>query len=442
MQEIPFAEGVAAALDSLLADRLAVLAGAGLSMAPPSCLPSAGVIAAAAKQKYDATYGAARPPLATEVEAQAEFFFQRGELATVYFGKLIDRNAFAGEPNPGHAAIADLLLVEGIQTGVTTNVDCLIETAGQLLHGQIGVGIDGPGVAALGVDVAPLLKIHGCRQSDPANMVWAPGQLLVEPVASRIASSAAWLNVRLLNRDLLIIGYSTDWDYLNDVLEATLGAVNPSRVLVVDKLDAAAFQAKAPVLYALGGRAGVSFQQVRASGAEFLDALRLEFSKSYLRRVLHSGAAEFQDLTGAPPAAALTEPMDLDNETLWQVRRDLEGCAPRDPAGQRIPPAEALLGLTLLQLRAVGAVADGPYWLLNGQRIRVLRSVNKVLHRVEALFEREIAPSVAPDIVIAVGAEAQTLPTSIVRAGTQPTIARGTRSRWLTRPEAVEVLGL
>ncbi|MFI4999880.1 MAG: SIR2 family protein, partial [Reyranellales bacterium] len=363
------------------------------------------MIAAAAKQKYDATYGVARPPLAPGIEDQAEFFFQRNELATVYFGKLVDRNAFAGEPNVGHAAVADLLLVGGIQTGVTTNVDCLIETAAQLLHGQIGIGIDGASVAALGVDVAPLLKIHGCRHCDPANMVWAPGQLLAEPVASRIASSAAWLNVRLLNRDLLIVGYSTDWDYLNHVLEAALGAVNPARVLVVDLLESAAFEAKAPVLHAIGERAGVAFQQVKASGAEFLASLRLEFSRSYVRRVLHSGAAEFEELTGAPPSPALTEPADLDNSMLWRVRRDLEGCGPRDPAGQRTPPVEPLLGLTLLQLRAKGAAAEGPYWLLNGRRIRVLRAVNAALHRVEALFEREVAPTVAPDIVVAVGAE-------------------------------------
>ena len=51
-------------------------------------------IATAAKQRYDATYGATRVPLPEGIEEQAEFFFQRGELATVYFAKLIDQNAF------------------------------------------------------------------------------------------------------------------------------------------------------------------------------------------------------------------------------------------------------------------------------------------------------------------------------------------------------------
>jgi hypothetical protein len=170
VQEITFQTGVEFALDSLLNDRLALLCGAGLSMAPPSSLPSAAVLAARAKQIYDAQYGAARAPLPAGVEEQAEFFFRRNELATVYFRHLIDPNAFAGPPNPGHHAVADLMLVRGIQTAVTTNVDTLIETAGQLLFGHVGIGIDGNVVATLPPNIAPLLKIHGCRTCDP--IIW------------------------------------------------------------------------------------------------------------------------------------------------------------------------------------------------------------------------------------------------------------------------------
>jgi len=75
--------------------------GAGLSMAPPSLLPAAETLAAAAKEKYDAIYGTTRDPLATNIEDQAEYFFRRHELATVYFRTLIDLDAFAGPPNRG-----------------------------------------------------------------------------------------------------------------------------------------------------------------------------------------------------------------------------------------------------------------------------------------------------------------------------------------------------
>src|SRR5262249_43035170 len=154
-----------------------------LSMAPPSSLPSAASVGSNAKLRYDALHGASRPPLPVAVEEQAEFFFQRGELATVYFRTLVDPNAFAGPPNPGHYAVADLLLIRGIQTAVTTNVDFLIETAGQMLLGHISAGVDGHRVATFSSDCSPLLKIHGCRLADPDNMVWASGQLACEPVA-------------------------------------------------------------------------------------------------------------------------------------------------------------------------------------------------------------------------------------------------------------------
>lgn len=441
-EEISLDEGVADTLVSLLNDRLAVLAGAGLSMAAPSSLPSAAALAAQAKAKYDATYPPGHAPLSSDIEEQAEYFYQRGELATVYLRTLIDKDAFAGRPNEGHYALADLLLVKGIQTAVTTNVDSLIETAGQMLFGQIGSAIDALTAGGLSPDVAPLLKIHGCRTNDLANTVWAPGQLAAPPVSERIAGSAAWLNMRLLDRDLLIVGYWTDWDYLNAVLSSTLGAVNPAKVIIVDPADGADFKAKAPELFALGERAKTTFRHVRSSGSDFLSVLRKEFSKSFLRRVLHNGIAEYAAAGGAPIAPAMTEPPDLDNDAFWLTRRDLEGRIPGEPCKDRNPTAGPLLGLTLLQLRARGATTDGAHWLIDGRRVRVLRAEGKALHRVKAEFERETAPVVSPELVIAVGAENFSLPANIARSDSKSTITRGDASRWMSRPEAAQELNL
>jgi hypothetical protein len=130
LREIDLEEGIRIALDALHADRLAVLCGAGLSMASPSNLPSAAQLASEAKRKYDSTSGATRDPLPPGIEEQAEFFFQRDELGTIYLRTLIDAHTFAGPPNPCHTAVADLLLVHAIQTAVSTNVDTLIEAAG------------------------------------------------------------------------------------------------------------------------------------------------------------------------------------------------------------------------------------------------------------------------------------------------------------------------
>lgn len=444
MQPLDFDAGVQQMFDSMLASRLVLLAGAGLSMAPPSSLPSAARIAEWAKEKYDGIHGQGRPPLATKIEDQAEFFFQQGDLASVYFRTLIDQHIFAAPPNDGHFAVADLMLVRGIRVAVTTNVDSLIENAGKHLFGQIETGLDGQQMAGIPGDVSPLLKIHGCRDKDHDHMVWAPGQIVAPPVSTRIQSSAQWLTQHLPNRDLLIVGYWTDWDYLNQVLTQVLDQVQPSRVVVVDPVDGNEFEQKAPALYALGQRTHHGFHHVRTSGSDFLAALRLMFSKSFVRRVISMGSGAFAERPGgAPPAPEITEPPDIGNDDLWRMRRDLEGSAVNRPSLALIPPEGSTVGLTVLQLRAGGATPDGPYWRINGERIRVLRTPNELLHRVVARREREMAPAAAPDVVIAVGAEDDSLLPNIARVSTPGgSITRGTSPRWLTRLQAIEEFNL
>ena len=442
LDEITSAEGVSLAMRSLLTDRLALLAGAGLSMAPPSSLPSAAELARLAKEKHDALFCPPDAPLSANIEEQAQYFFERDQLATVYFRTLIDQNAFAAPPNPGHYAVADLLLVRAIQTAMTTNVDSMIETAGKMLFGQIASAIDGISAATFPPNISPLLKLHGCRDTDQRNMVWAPGQLNAEPVAQRIESSKEWLHGRLTDRDLLIVGFSTDWDYLNALLLATLGAANPASVLVIDLGPAEAFVEKAPELFALGRRTGVNFKYVRASGADFLGSLRQSFSRSFVRRVLVAGAELFQQHYGIPPDPRWTEAPALSNIELWRVRRDFEGRAPNSPASERNPTAGPLLGFTVLQLQAKGATPEGNHWLIDGRRVRVVRGEGKALHNVVVAFSREIAAPITPDIVIAVGAGDVGLPANILRSGTVSTVARAAPGRWVTREAAVEEFGL
>ncbi len=365
----------------------------------------------------------------------------RGGLATVYLRTYIDQDAFAAEPNSGHFATADLLLTGAITTAVSTNVDTLIETAGNMLFGRVGAGVSRAHVAGLAPSISPLLKIHGCW-SDPPCTVWAASQVEAEPIRTRIEECGAWLTNRLLDRDIVIVGYWTDWDYLNQLLEMSLGAVNPSRVIVVDPCETASFATKAPALFELGQRATQEFCHIRSSGDIFLDMLRVNFSRAYVRRILHAGVATYTAHAGANPDDAWLEPASTDAEVLWRIRRDLEGRNPNEPAKARVPIEEPLLGMTLLQLQARGAVADGNYWNLGGKRVRVLRTANRPLHEVEAAFARETAPAVAPEYVIAVGAETLPLPPSIARGSGTGSIARGITGRWLSRTDAVEELGL
>lgn len=443
MEEIDIGEGVAAMLSALLGQRLALLAGAGLSMAEPSNLPNAAQIAARAKQKYDATYGADREPLSPKIEEQAEFFFHRGELATVYLRTLIDRNVFASRPNKGHLAVADLLLVQGIQIAVTTNVDVLIERSGLDLYGNVGVALSGLEVAALPPDTSPLLKIHGCWQKDHDNTIWTAEQIAAGCCHERIVSSEECLSQRLLDKDLIILGYCTDWDYLNGVLKKVLDKVHPSKVVVVNIDDSDGFRRKAPILYDLGTSAKNGFFYVKASGEEFLDALRKAFSRTFVRLVISAGAADYEAVAGVAAPREILEPPEISNADLWSMRRDLEGCEPESPARMLSPPPrEPMLGLTVLRLRASGAIADGPYWLLHDKHIRVLRAPMQLLRRVEELHGRETPPTVSPDVVIAVGADDDCLPVDFARPNSVSTVTRGTLSRWLTRQQAEKALQL
>ena len=170
--------------------------------------PSAAELAETAKNKYDAIYGGDRPALPSTIDEQTQYFFERGELATVYLRTYVDRNVFAAHPNSGHFAVADLMLICGISTAVSTNVDTLIESAGNMLFGQIGVGVSQDAVTSLPADQSPLLKIHGCWTTDPATTIWAAGQVDEEPTKTRIHECGQWLKTRLVGRIswLLVIG--------------------------------------------------------------------------------------------------------------------------------------------------------------------------------------------------------------------------------------------
>ena len=441
MNEICIQDGIQKAIDAVIAERLALLCGAGLSMAEPSFIPSAAQLAASAKQKYDDYFGPEREPLPASIDDQAQFFFAQDELYTVYLRTYVNSHAFSSRPNLGHYAIADLLLVRGISTAVSTNVDMLIELSGSMLNGQIAAGVTREEVARVPPEKSPLLKVHGCW-SRPEGTIWATDQICEEPIRSRLNDCSQWLGVRLLDRDLLVVGYSTDWNYLNQGLESAIGTVSPTRVIVVDPCESDEFAEKAPMLYELGQRASTEFCHVRCSGHEFLNNLRVHFSRMFVRRVLRAGRDAYVDVVGDAPEEHWLEPTSDEADVLWQTRRDLEGCQPNEPSTMRDPPIEPLLGLTVLQLRARGATPIGSFWRIDDRTVRIVRAPNRLLHDVEAIYSRESPPAIAPDVVIAVGAEAVSLPRNVARGSRGDSIVRGSSPMWLSRDRAVEELAL
>jgi len=112
-------------LESIEADRLVLVCGAGLSMAPPSSLPDAKTIANACFDAYQELGGRCDGGLRDELAAFAQQFVDDGLLRPYFVSKLVPWERFVRPPNEGHTAVADLLLCRAVAAALTTNYDTL-----------------------------------------------------------------------------------------------------------------------------------------------------------------------------------------------------------------------------------------------------------------------------------------------------------------------------
>ena len=236
-------------------------------MAPPSSLPSAAKIAEGVREKYISHFGKSADEFPEELDQQAECFFDNNQLKNYFIRSLIDHHAFAANPNHGHIAIADLILTQATEAVVSTNVDTLIEQAANGIFGKAQAVLDGTEAATVPHNLSPLLKIHGCWSKEPETTIWTKRQLEVEPNRSRIRKSTTWLEQLLPDKDLLIVGFWTDWMYLNSVLESALGAALPSQVIVFDLSPIDQLASKAPGICALSD-SDAPARRVRLLGRE------------------------------------------------------------------------------------------------------------------------------------------------------------------------------
>jgi hypothetical protein len=79
------------------------------------------------------------------------------------------------------------------------------------------------------------------------------------------------MRLQLPNKDLVVIGFWTDWGYLNDVLANALDAGGFNSVTVINRADAAELEAKAPKLWAMLNAGTVTFLHVQGSSTEALE---------------------------------------------------------------------------------------------------------------------------------------------------------------------------
>lgn len=399
------------------AGRLVVVCGAGLSMAAPSSLPPAWRVAELSFDKYAVeTDPACDPAMRHDLEAFAQHFVGLHTLNSVFIESLVPWNAFVRPPNAGHAAVADFLVTRAATAALSANYDTLIERCAVENGFDFHPSLDGDEATVRSRVHAPLLKFHGCASRDRPATVWAPSQLDEPPISDRIAKTKAWLAANLRQKDLLVVGFWSDWAYLNAVLGTVLDGLAPLSVTVIDLADAATLQTKAPGLWALAHGPGVVFTHVQESGAEALDELRKDFSRNYLRGVYAAGRVAFEASSGVDCDPAWLDPPDFDSDTLYGLRRDAEGVPAGEPATRLRPSQCEVVGVFHLLLKQAGAVPNALGYDLNGSSIRVVNGAGSVLSQIRARFVE--APTLATtDFVVAAGATSLPLPGSVVRPG-------------------------
>jgi hypothetical protein len=394
-----------------------MVCGAGLSMAPPSNLPSARRVAEICFDAYSLTADSeCDPALRQNLEDLAEHFAVLHTLQTFFIAHLVPWQDFVRPPNVGHAAIADFLITRAAAAAVSSNYDTLIERRAWDYGADFQCSLDGDEASLHAHTQAPLLKVHGCALKDRLSTVWARSQLHERTIADRIAKSKVWLDANLRGRDLLIVGFWSDWQYLNQILGSALEDVAPLSVTVVDPSSLDQLSEKAPDLWALAHKPQVIFGHVQESGADVLDELRRAFSTNYLRKILAAGRGTFEEITGEVCARAWLEIADFDSETLYGWRRDAEGVPSGKPARQIRPGNKEALGYFHLLLRRAGATQDWDGYRLNGRTIRVLDGGSAILSSLRTRFI-EAPTTGAADIIVAVGAMDLGLPDNVVRSG-------------------------
>jgi hypothetical protein len=425
------------------AGRLVIVCGAGLSMAPPSNLPAAWRVAESCFDKYRSTVDPdCDVGMRNDLERFAQHFADQHTLESVFIESLVPWNDFVRPPNQGHAAVADFLVTRVASAALSANYDPLIERSAIDNGFDFQNSLDGEEATVRMRTQSPLLKFHGCATRDRPSTVWTATQLDEPRIAQRIAKTKEWLTANLRQKDLLVVGFWTDWDYLNRVLGTVLEGIAPLSVTVVDPAGLEVLRTKAPQLWELAHGQNVNFLHVQESGAQALEELRKSFSANYLKAVLEAGRAVFEQWAEAACDPRWLEIADFDTETLYGLRRDAEGVPSGRPATLARPTACEALGAFHLMLRRAGAVATPQGYDLANKSIRVVNGAATVLSQIKARFIE--APTLVPtDIVVAVGAVDLQMPDNVVRSGSPGSIVRpAPMAKWLDMDDAKTELGL
>jgi hypothetical protein len=207
-----------------------VLCGVGLSIPPPSDLLSAVRVS----QMPGCTRNPSIQHCGTKLIRLAGYFHATGAFERVFIRRLVPWNELVGPPNNGHAAIADLLISRGAHAALSTNVDPMIEHWAEERKIAMRGGLNGQEAVDFAANTNPLIKFHGCMRRAQEKTLWTQDQLAERDVKTRVESCSQWMNLHLPGKHLVVVGFWTDWGYMNDVIANAFAIDNASSVTVID----------------------------------------------------------------------------------------------------------------------------------------------------------------------------------------------------------------
>ncbi len=426
-------------LGAIETDTLVFLCGAGLSVPSPSYLPSAARVAEICYEKWIATE-ALGPDLRYDVDKLAGHFHAKGEFQSVFI-QLIPWNELSGGPNKGHAAVADLLVSRGAHAALSANFDTMIERWAEQHKIAMRGALTGQEATNFATISSPLLKFHGCMQRARSSTLWTQGQLAEVEVQARIEGCSQWMNLHLPGKHLVVVGFWTDWGYLNDVLANAFNITNALSVTVIDPTPSAALQAKAPHLWDRLTKLSNSFEHLQESGDVVLGELQVAYSKSWAKKFYALGKplAQAQGIGFEPSPAA------LDGADLYNLRRDVEGIPYTRAATLKAPPgAAAEAAFAHIELAEAGAAQSGAWLVHGGKTVRIVNGAGRGLDDVRQ-GHLEPGTLAQPDIVLCAGSIDLGVPAKLIASGKGASIvspAPGGGAKWLTRDQACAELGL
>src|SRR6266446_5554732 len=307
---------------SITNGRLVVICGAGLSMAPPSSAPSAKEVAIHCSRKCRESTGSPVPDGCEEDIARlASFCYGSPALWSAFRDNYIDWKRFKGQPNRGHFTVADFLGCAAADCAITTNLDVFIEEAAERLgEPDFQAAVEGEEMTRVHAH-HPLLKVHGCMNRNRDHSLWCHDQVQGArknpAIEGQLSRWKTWLKGRLLGKDLLFVGFWSDWAHLNDILGNVLDGVQPRLVYVVDPAPLEVIKGKAPGLWSLTTGDAVIFRHVQSSGAEFLDGLRKVLSVGFFERLFLQSIATYHGYVGIGTAPRMHLPNGLDTDQLY-----------------------------------------------------------------------------------------------------------------------------